>query len=155
EAPVPTVVAAIAVVSHHEVAAGRDLAGKPAAVGIVVAVVPLRERTNLTGAHRRQHWIDGDRMLLLRAVAGDGLGELLHRLEPQAFQVAVRARGSLRPRLSVHRQLLVLVDDGIARQADHALDEILRWIQRITEDDDVAALRVGHGDDFLLEYRKS
>src|SRR6185295_3723520 len=92
ESPVAAVVAAVTVVSHHEVVPCRNLARKAAAVGIVVAVVPAREWAHLAGAHGRQHGVDGNGVALLARVVGDGLGELLHRLEPQPFEIAVSAR---------------------------------------------------------------
>src|SRR5512137_2638126 len=63
EAPVPAVVAAVAIVAHDEVAAGRNLAGKAAAIGIVVAVVAPGERAHLPGDDRRHRRIGGSRVL--------------------------------------------------------------------------------------------
>ena len=57
-------------------------------------------------------------------------------------------------RLAVDRELLVLVDDDVAADADHALDEVLRRIHRVAEHDDVAALRVAERDDLLLDDRQ-
>src|SRR5207248_11337718 len=49
---------------------------------------------------------------------------------------------------------LVAVLDDIAADADHAFDEILRRIDRIAENDDVAALRIAQRNDLFLDYRQ-
>src|SRR6476661_1874282 len=53
EAPVPAVVAAIAIIAHHEIVSGRHLAREFAAVGIVFAVLTGGKRAHLAGAYRR------------------------------------------------------------------------------------------------------
>ena len=94
--------------------------------------------------------------MLLRA--GGSIGALecaLERIEAKSFEITVGAVGALRPRLSVDRQPLVAVFDDVAADADHALDEILRRIDRIAEHDDVATLRVAQRDDLLFDDRQA
>src|SRR5258705_14026037 len=50
ESPIPAVVAAVAIIAHHEITAGRDLAGEFATVEIVVAVLASGERAHLPRA---------------------------------------------------------------------------------------------------------
>src|SRR6185436_4099048 len=96
EAPVPAVVAAIAIIAHHEVISRRHLAGEFAAVGIVFAVFAPGKRAHLAGTYRR-HCRIGCRDVNLVPVSGiDRLLELVHRLEAQALEVAIRSLRFLR-----------------------------------------------------------
>jgi len=97
--------------------------------------------------------IDADRVRP-RIVAIGLLDAALERLEPQPLEVAVRGVGLLRPGLAVHRERLVAILDDVASDADDALDEVLRRIQRIAEHDDVTAARVVQRDDRLLDHRQ-
>src|SRR5207253_3360682 len=83
------------------------------------------------------------------------LDEALGCHKVQVFQIAVGSIGSLRPRNAVHHDLLVAVNDFVAGQPDHALDEILRGNDRVAKDDDVAALRLRRIYDLLLDDRKA
>ena len=148
EAPIAAVVAVVAVVSHHQVAARRDLAAESAV--IVNAVLPSGERPHAVDVDRRRGGVDGDRM---HAVP-DSLLEPLRRRIRQALQIAIAAIRLLRPWLAVDADHLVLIDDLVARQADQSLDEVLRGIDRVAKDDDVAALRLPGFDDLLLDDRQ-
>src|SRR4029079_9865503 len=46
---------------------------------------------------------------------------------------------------TVDDHLLIDEADVIARNTDHTLHEVLRWMHRVTEDDDVAAMDLGVG----------
>src|SRR5258705_3930830 len=52
KSPISAVVAAVAIIAHHEIPAGRDFARELAPVGIVVAVFARGERAHLPPAHR-------------------------------------------------------------------------------------------------------
>src|SRR5574340_212590 len=151
EAPIAAVVAVVAVVAHHEVVA----CGNPAleAVLIVIAVVAPRERPHVAGVHRQRLGVDGDRMALRRVAVG-ALDQPLQRLEAQPFEVAVAVVGLLRPRHAVDGELLVAILDDVAADADHALDEVLRRVERVLEHDDVAALRIGDRDHLAVDDRQ-
>src|SRR6185437_11384681 len=152
KAPVPTVVAVVAVVAHHEVVPGRDAALE--AVLIVIAVFAPRERSHVAGIDGQRLGIDGDRMPLRRDAVGE-LHPLLQRFEAQSLEVAVAVVGLLRPRNPVHRELLVAVLDDVAGDPDHPLDEVLRRVERVLEHDDVPALRVGERDHLAVEDREA
>ena len=149
EAPVAAVVAVVAVVSHHEVLAGGHLAAESTV--IVNAVLLAGKRSHVERINRLRCRIDGDGVIPVARV----LDALLGRDVGEPFEVAIGAVGRLRQRHAVDRQLLVKIVDLVAGQADHPLDEVLRRIDRVTEDDDVAALRVAGRDDLLLDDRQA
>src|SRR5207248_13860 len=129
ETPIPAVVAVIAIVTHHQVLTGRHPARKTAL--IVVAIVAARKIADIRWIDRRRLSVDADRMLLRAGGGVRALERALERIEAKSFEVAVRAVGTLRPRLAVDREPLVAVFDDVAADPDHALDEILRGIDRI------------------------
>ena len=94
-------------------------------------------------------------MLLRAGGSVCALERALECIEAEALEITVGAVGALRPRLSVDRQPLVSVFDDVAADADHSLDEILRRIDRVSEHDDVASLRVAQRNDFLLDNRQA
>src|SRR5688572_27558343 len=151
ESPVTTVVARVAVVSHHEIVTRRHLA--PEAAVIVFAILATGERADAARLDGRCLRTDGNRVLARRRARGL-LESPLGGLEAHAFDVAVAAIGALRQGLAVHRELLVAVFDGVAADADDPLDEILRRIHRVPEHDDIAMLRIAKRDDFPLEDRQ-
>src|SRR5688572_668165 len=151
ESPVTTVVARVAVVAHHEIVA-RGHSAREAAV-IVFAIPTTGERSHAARLNGRCLRTDGDRVLV-RGGPGRHLEALLRRLEAHPLDVAVAPVGTLRQRLTVDGQLLVAVFDGVAADADDALDEVLRRIHRVAEDDDVAMLRIAERHDLALEDRQ-
>src|SRR3989442_11156900 len=140
ESPVTAVIAVVAIVAHHQVVARRHPAFETAL--IVVAILALRKIAHIGRIHRLRLWIDADRMLARTRRGIGALENARERVEAQAFEIAVRPIGLLRPRLAVHRQLLFAILDDVAGDADHTLDEILRPVHRITEHDDVATPRI-------------
>src|SRR5450631_2174483 len=147
--PVAAVVAVVPVVAHHEIVPLGDLAGKTAI--IVNAVLAPGEHAYIVREHRRHRRILGDGMLAPVAALEKALGRHIS----QPFEVTVGAVRGLRPGHAVDGDLLVAIHHLVARQADQALDEILRRIDRIAEDDDVTPLRRARRDDLLFDDRQA
>ena len=73
----------------------------------------------------------------------------------QAITIEIVLDFLLHHLLAIDGQLLVSIDDLVARQTDHALDVVERWVRRIAEYHHVAALRRVHFDYFLVDHRQA
>src|SRR5258705_11423712 len=126
ETPHPAVRRVVAVVAHHEIVPGGHGAGH--AFAIVIAIFAKRERLRERDRGRRI------------ALEEDGVLHPVHRLDelsrvvdPLAIEIIGNLLAGLRD--PVDGELLVLVDDLVAGNADHALDVIERRILRKAEQD--------------------
>src|SRR5712691_12656389 len=124
EAPHSAVRRVVAVVAHHEIVPGRHGTGH--ALAIVIAIFAKRERSR-----------EGDRRRRI-TLKENGVLDPVHRLEELRRVVdplAIQIVGDLLARLrdAVDEEFLVLVDDLVTGNADHALDVIERRILRVAE----------------------
>ena len=146
--PIATVIAVVAIITHHQVVAGRHLAAK--ALLIVNAVLATRERPHILWVDRLRGGILGDGVKMVARALLKALRRHVH----QPLQIAVVAIGRLRQRRAIDGEFLVTVDDLITRQPDHAFDEVLRRVNRIAEHDYIAALRFADRNDLLFDDRQ-
>src|SRR5712691_1498469 len=144
ETPYSAVRRVVAVVAHHEIVPGRHGAGHTFA--IVVAILAKRERSR-----------EGDRRRRI-ALEEDGVRDTVHRLDelcrivdPLAIQIVGNLFAGLHD--AVDEELLVLVDDLVAGNADHALDVIERRILRKAKHHHIDSLRLSNIDDLLVDER--
>src|SRR5204863_87307 len=144
ETPHSAVRRVVAVVAHHEIMPGGHGAGHT--FGIVVAIFAKRERSRERDRRRRVALEEHD---VLDSV--QRLDELRRVVDPLAIQII----GNLLARLRdpVDEEFLVLVDDLVAGNADHALDVIERRVLRKAEHHHVASLRLPDIDDLLVDER--
>src|SRR5713101_2036090 len=144
ETPYSAVRRVVAVVPHHEIVPGGHGAGHTFA--IVVAIFAKRERSR-----------EGDRRWRI-ALEEDGVLDPVQRLDELCRVVdplAIEIVGNLLARLrdAVDEEFLVLVDDLVAGNADHALDVIERRILRKAKHHHIAALGLPDIDDLPVDER--
>src|SRR6267143_2174089 len=144
ETPHSAVRRVVAVVAHHEIVPGRHGAGHTFA--IVVAIFAKRERSR-EGHSRGRIALEENRVL----DPVQRLDELCRVVDPLAIQIVGNLFAGLRD--AIDEEFLVLVDDLVAGNADHALDVIERRILRKTKHHHVAALGLPDIDDFLVDER--
>ena len=60
-----------------------------------------------------------------------------------------------RKRLVVDEHLFVLNSHGVTWQADYTLNEVFRWVDRITEDNDVLSFGLANGNELFVPVGKS
>ncbi len=81
------------------------------------------------------------------------LAQLLFQQQLIGLSGRASFQQALGHRLAIDVELLVLVADMIARQADHALDEVHRGIFRKAEYHHIATLRLTEIDDLGIGHR--
>src|SRR6266571_370500 len=115
ETPHAAVRRVVAVVAHHEIVPGGHGAGHPFA--IVVAIFTKRERSRERDRRRR---IALEENCVLDPV--HRFDELCRVVDPLAIQIVGNLFSRLRD--AVDEEFLVLIDDLVAGNADHAFDVV-------------------------------
>src|SRR5438445_2861103 len=144
ETPHSAVRRVVAVVAQHEIVPGRHAAGH--AFAIVVAIFAKRERSR-EGDRRRRIALKENGVL----DPVQRLDELCRVVDPLAIQIIGNLSAGLRD--PVDEEFLVLIDDLVAGNADHALDVVERRILRKPKHHHVAALGLSDVDDLLVDER--
>ncbi|BBG30647.1 Mg/Co/Ni transporter MgtE [Zymobacter palmae] len=136
EPPEPAVLRVVAVVAHRKIAAFRhDDVPRALNLGFKLAITETGCRVNV--------------QVVLNAA---------QRFVPQLVVGIIRCLCGYQRFghfLTVDGQRAVLVVDTITRYADHTLDEVLGWIDRIAEDDHIAALRHAHRQNLGVQHRQA
>src|SRR5947208_9790582 len=113
---------------------------------IVVGIFAKRERSG-EGDRRRRIALEENGVL----DPVQRLDELCRVVDPLAIQIVGNLSAGLRD--AIDKEFLVLVDDLVAGNADHALDVIERRVLRKAEHHHVASLRLPDIDDLLVDER--
>src|SRR5476649_558519 len=147
ETPVTAVRAIVAVIAHHEVITCWYYARKT--VFVIVAGFLVGEILDFAQVQGWRRIIVEDAVAHARQV----FFQLL--VVNRAFVVEVVVERRVFHWLAIDRQALVFISDLITRHADYALDVILGHVFRILEDHDIAALRIVHFNDALIDDRQT